>query len=392
MDITFSAEHALLYQTAADFAREALSRSDIRALETGDIGFDRDVWRKMAALGWTAALLSPEHGGSGSGVVEMALIVEACGRAALPSPLFAAVVEAGWLLDHAGSASHRETWLDRIVSADAIATAAVLERRGEYEATQIDTSLEPAGAGYRVTGTKLFVRHAAAADAIICLARSGHEPEDLRWVLVPSKATGVSIRRMPASGGEPLFEVVLDGVRVESSSLLGEPGRGWSLARQMQSLGACLKAAELVGIGKAALDLTIDYAKQRIQFDRPIGSFQAVHHHCADMYRDWQACRLLVYQAAARIDKGGSCAREVSLAKTKASEAIPAMTRLAHQIHGSIAYYRDYPLELYYHRALAAQVAYGDAFFHRRQLAGMLRDDASRFRGDSGHELPVHSV
>jgi len=392
MNITFSAEHELVYQTAVNFAREALSRHHIRELEASEAGFDPDTWRNMAVLGWTGALLSQEHGGSGTGVMEMALIVEACGRAALPTPIFSTVIEAGGLLDRAGSESQRNTWLTRIKAGDAIMTTAVLEQRSEYQASEIETSIKRTTTGYRITGTKLFVRHAAVADAIICLARSGPEPENLTWVLVPTTARGLLIHRLPASGGEPLFEVVFDGVQVEIAAAVGEPGRAWPLTREMLLRGACLKAAELVGIGKAALDLTIDYAKQRVQFDRPIGSFQSVHHHCADMYRDWQACRLLVYQAAALLDKGVSCAREVSMAKAKASEVIPALTRLAHQIHGSIGYYRDYPLELYYHRALAAQFAYGDAFFHRRELARILREDVSRFRGESGHELPVHSV
>lgn len=391
MDITLTADQELLYRTAVTFAQGALSHQRIRELETSDAGFDLDVWRQMAALGWAGALLSPAHGGSGLGLLEMALIVEACGRAALPSPLFSTAVEAGWLLEKGGPSSQRAAWLTRIATGQTIVTTAVLERAGGYQPTEIETWIDASPDGYRTRGTKLFVRDAEAAEAVICLARSGPEAEHLTWILVPTKARGVTIQRLPASGGEPLFEVVLDGVRVDPSAVVGEPGRAWPLARELMLRGACLKGAELVGIGQAALELTVDYAKKRVQFDRPIGSFQAVHHHCADMYRDWQACRLLVYQAAARMDQGRPCAREVSLAKAKTSEAIPALMGLAHQIHGSIAYYRDYPLELYYHRALAAQVAYGDASFHRRQLAGIFREDVSRFRGDNGHELPVHS-
>jgi len=392
MDIVFTDEQEALHRTACDFACAALSPQRIRQLETDDIGFDRDVWRRMAALGWAAPLLPLEDGGSGCGVSELAIIVEACGRAALPSPIFSTVVEAGWVLDKCGTPSQRATWLVRIAAGDAIVTTAVLERGGEYRPEQIATSMETRGSGYRIAGTKVFVRDAATADAILCLARSGSGPEHFSWILVSAKAPGVTVRRLPASGGEPLFEVVLDGVEVDESAIVGEKDGGWPIAEEVMLRGACLKGAELIGIGKTALDLTIGYAKERVQFDRPIGSFQVVHHHCADMYRDWQACRLLVYQAAATIDSGRNYAREVSLAKAKASEAVPALTRLAHQIHGSVSYYRDYPLELYYHRALAAQVAYGDAFFHRRLLAGLLRDDLSRFRGDMGHELPVHRL
>jgi alkylation response protein AidB-like acyl-CoA dehydrogenase len=392
MDITLTADQLLLYRTAVTFCRDALSHERIRELEASDRGFDLEVWRQMAKLGWAGALLSPEHGGSGLGLLEMALIVEACGRAALPSPLFSTAIEAGRLLEAGGSPTQRAMWLPQIATGRTILTTALLERAGGYRPTEIATRMDVTPDGYRIRGTKLFVRDTTAAEAILCLVRSGSEAEHLTWILVPTTARGLGIRRLPASGGEPLFEVAFDEVRVDASAVVGEPGRGWPLARDLMLRGACLKGAELVGIGQAALELTVEYAKKRVQFDRPIGSFQAVHHHCADMYRDWQACRLLVHQAAAGMDQGGPCLREVSIAKAKASEAIPALTRLAHQIHGSIAYYRDYPLELYYHRALAAQVAYGDALFHRRQLAALLREDVTGFRGDSGHELSVHRL
>jgi alkylation response protein AidB-like acyl-CoA dehydrogenase len=146
---------------------------------------------------------------------------------------------------------------------------------------------------------------------------------------------------------------------------------------------AALKAAELTGIGQAALDLTVAYARDRIQFGRPIGSFQGVQHHCAEMSRDLTVTRLLARQAAARIDSGRDARREVSIAKAKASEVIPALTRTAHQIHGAVGYYRDYPLELSYHRAIAAAASYGTAADHRRALARLLREEPAAFRGEN---------
>lgn len=392
MDITLTEEQQLLARAARSFAQTALKADRIRELEVTDHGFDAGTWRQMAEMGWAGAVFPPEHGGSGLGLFELALIVEALGQGAVPSPVFSTVIEAGLVLLEAASPAQRRDWLPRVGTGQAILTTAVLEPHGGMAPGEIRTTIARAPAGFRIDGVKLFVRDAGTAEAILCLGRTGVAPEDLTLLLVPREALGLGRQRLRPAGGEALWEVSFEGVTVPADSVVGEPGQAWPLVERLHQRGACLKAAELVGIGQAALDLTLSYAKTRVQFDRPIGSFQAVQHHCADMYRDLQACRLLVWQAAARLSAGRPAAREVAMAKARASEAIPALTRLAHQIHGAIAYYRDYPLELYYHRAIAAQAAYGDARVHRGTLARLIRTDLDRFRGDNPHELPVHYV
>lgn len=392
MDITLTEEQELLARTALAFARTALKADRIRELEATEPGFDAGTWRQMAAMGWAGAVFPPEYGGADLGLLELALIVEALGQGAVPSPIFSTVIEAGLLLLDGGSLAQRRQWLPRIATGQAVLTTAVLEPHGGMAPAEIRTTIARTPAGFRIEGVKLFVRAAGPAEAILALGRTGEAPEDLTLLLVPRAAAGLRCQRLRAAGGETLWEVGLDGVMVPADAVVGEPGRAWPLIERLLLRGACLKAAELVGIGQAALDLTVSYAGTRVQFDRPIGSFQAVQHHCADMYRDLQACRLLVWQAAARLAGGRPAAREVAMAKAKASEAIPALTRMAHQIHGAIAYYRDYPLELYYHRALAAQAAYGDARVHRGTLARLIREALDRFRGDTPHELPVHYV
>jgi alkylation response protein AidB-like acyl-CoA dehydrogenase len=191
---------------------------------------------------------------------------------------------------------------------------------------------------------------------------------------------------MPAAGGESLWNVEFDDAVVAADAIIQGNAIAAAIAR-LEQRGAALKACELVGIGQAALDLTVAYAATRTQFGKPIGSFQAVQHHCADMQRDISITRLLARQACAALDESDQARREVSFAKAKASEAMPAVTRMAHQIHGAVAYYRDYPLELYYHRAIAAQAAFGDGLHHRRALAEMLESDMDSFRGDDRHDL-----
>jgi alkylation response protein AidB-like acyl-CoA dehydrogenase len=390
MDISLNEDQQLLHETALTFARSAMTPARIRELEEADAGFDAAVWKQMAEMGWAGALFPEQYGGAEAGSVELALVIEALGQGAIPSPIFSTVIEAGLLLLDAGSAGQRDNWLTRIATGDAILTTAILEASGGLRPEEIRTLITPSGNGFTVSGTKLFVRDAGSAEVIICAGRSGEKPADLTLVAIPHDAPGLRLRRMRAAGGESLWEATFEGVAVDGDAVVGEPSGAWPHIARLHLRGAAFKAAELVGLGQASLDLTVSYAKTREQFGGPIGRFQGVHHHCAEMYRDLQVSRLLAWQASASLDEGLACGREVSMAKAKCSEVMPALTRMAHQIHGAIAYYRDYPLELYYHRAIAAQAAYGDAGHHRRELSELLRKDPNGFRGEDRHELPVH--
>lgn len=390
MDITLNDEQRLIAETAWTFAKDALPPARIRELESTENGFDPATWQQMADLGWAGAVFPDEYGGSGLGWMELALIVEALGRGAVPSPLYATVVEAGALLLDAGSDEQRRAWLPHIAAGESIVTTATTEAEGGCNAHQVRTEIVRKGSTCIVSGTKLFVRDAGTAQAIICLGREQADDTKLTLLLIPGDANGITRRRLPVAGGEALWEVTFEAVSVPSDSAIGAPGDAWSHVERLFLRGAAMKSAELVGIGQAALDLTLAYAGTRVQFGRAIGTFQAVQHHCADMYRAIVVSRLLGWQAAAKLDSGKPALREVAMAKAKSSEAIPAVTRTAHQVHGAFGFYRDYPLELYYHRAIAAAATYGDVNHQRRALARLLRDDLEQFRGDHRHELPVH--
>lgn len=383
MDITLSEEQALISDTALAFAREHAPAARVRELETSAHGFDRHTWKQMAEMGWCGAVLPERYGGAGLGLLELSLIVEALGQTSLPSPLFATVIEAGLLLADAASETVKSQWLPQIATGEALLTVALLESSGRLAPEDVALQLSAKNDGLQLHGTKLFVRDAGAATAIVCVARSGPAPTDLSLVLIPADASGISRTRMIAAGGEALWQLEFQHVRCERSALIGGLNTAWPAIQAMIARGAALKAAELTGIGQAALDLTVDYARNRIQFGRPIGTFQGVQHHCAEMARDLAVTRLLARQAAVRLSSGRDARREVSMAKAKASDAVPALTRTAHQIHGAVGYYRDYPLELSYHRAIAAAASYGTAADHRRTLARLLREDPQAFRGDN---------
>jgi alkylation response protein AidB-like acyl-CoA dehydrogenase len=392
MDISLDQDQQMLHDTAVSFAASAMTPARIRELEETDQGYDASVWRQIAEMGWAGALFPEQYGGAEASAVEMALVVEALGQGAIPSPLFSTVIEAGMLLLEAGTEPQRKTWLPRIAAGDAILTTAIMEASGGLKPDEIRTRITPSGNRFTITGTKLFVRDAATAESIIVAGRTGEDAADLTLLMVPRNAPGLRLQKMRAAGGESLWEARLDNVTADADAIVGDTGSAWIHIARLQMRGAAFKSAELVGIGQASLDLTVSYAKTREQFGGPIGRFQGVHHHCAEVYRDIQVSRLLAWQAAAALGKGLAGSREVSMAKAKCSDVMPAATRIAHQIHGAVAYYRDYPLELYYHRAIAAQAAYGDAGHHRRVLSHLLNTDIDAFRGEDRHELPVHYV
>ncbi len=383
MDLVVSEEQKLLQDSVLAFARERMGTERARELENratdGKHAHDAKLADEMAELGWLGAALPIEHGGGGIGLLEFALLIEACGTAPLPTTLFGSVVEAGLLLADVGSEQQRAQWVPSIATGKATLAVALLEegaRLGAHELRTQDTLLP--GNGHRLHGRKMLVRDAGVADAIVVAASMGNANKGVTLLLVERGAAGLVLEPQPASGGEPLFCITLDGVEVGADAVVGTPGAGWPALERMLARGAMLKAAELVGIGQAVLDLTLAYTRERVQFGRPIGSFQAVQHHCANIYRELVACRLLTYRAAQTLDNTNSdtaepsVRRAVSAAKAKSSESIPWATRVAHQVHGGVGYYRDYPVEQYTRRAIVAATAYGDARYHRRRMAATL--------------------
>ena len=202
MDISLNEDQQLLHETALTFARSAMTPARIRELEEADAGFDAAVWKQMVEMGWAGALFPEQYGGAEAGTVELALVIEALGQGAIPSPIFSTVIEAGLLLLDAGSAGQRDNWLTRIATGDAILTTAILEASGGLRPEEIRTRITPSGNGFTVSGTKLFVRDAGSAEVIICAGRTGEKPADLTLVAIPHDAPGLRLRRMRAAGGE----------------------------------------------------------------------------------------------------------------------------------------------------------------------------------------------
>ena len=382
MDFRPSAQQQLLVATARQFLATRCPIELVQRLASDDRGFDPALWRGMAELGWPGLLVPVELGGSGGTLLDVALLVEEMGRACVPGPFVPSAVAATSALVAATNASIQKRVLPAMADGERIATLALVEERGSFDPDAITLACEVPG---RLTGEKLFVKDAHVADDLVVALRGGG---DLTLVLIPTGRAGVALTPLDTGGVERVFEVTFDGVAVGAEDLIAAPGHGRAALTSALQAGALARTAELVGAAQHVLDLTVAHAKTRVQGGRPIGGHQAIQHACADLVRDVDASRGLLYAAAwqAAEDSGSAPAKPGrdeargvwgamsgppmwSFAKAYAGEACVRVARRAHQIFGAISYCDEHPLHLFHQRMLAASLDFGDADLHLESVA-----------------------
>jgi alkylation response protein AidB-like acyl-CoA dehydrogenase len=277
----------------------------------------------------------------------------------------------GLTLLTAGNAEQKEMFLPKIAEGDVILTLAVTEPGIWYDISKIAMSAGIDNDDYILDGTKLFVENGHIADYIICAARtdSNKAPQDgLTLFIVDTKSPGIKCAPQKTLGYDRYCEIIFDNVRVPKSNVVGEADQAAGILERLHEQAAVARCAELVGCIQAAFDMTVKYAKDRKQFGRPIGSFQAVQHHCANMVVDVDGSRFITYQAAWKISEG----LPASMAKAWTSDASRRVTSLAHQIHGAISFTEEYDVHLFYRRAKSGEVAFGDTEYHLEKVAQQL--------------------
>ena len=358
-----------LKNTVRKFLAAECPIAEVRKLMETDSAFDAGLWRKIAEQGWTGIIFPEEYGGFGMGMVEMAAALEEMGRALLPGPYFSTVLAAGTLLESAGNESQKHKYLAPICSGEAKATVAVLEESASWNPGAVMLS----AAGYSLSGRKLFVPDAAIADFLICVARLDG---DLALFVVPATSSGLLISAMPAMDNtRKLYEVAFDGVSVLRENLLARGDRARAALERSLDIATVGLVAEMTGGMQRLLEVTVEYAKTRKQFGRPIGEFQAVQHQCSDMLLYTESSRSAAYYAAYAIHEGIPEARlAVSVAKAYASDAYREVGNRAIQVHGGMGFTWENDAHLYYRRAKASELAYGDGAFHRERVARMVVD------------------
>jgi alkylation response protein AidB-like acyl-CoA dehydrogenase len=372
MDFGFTEEQEMLRTSARDFLTTECPADLVKEMAEDEQGYKPDMWAKMAELGWMGLAFPEEYDGMGMTFLDLAVLLEETGRAVLPGPFFSSVVEAGFAVLEAGSEEQKKEILSRIATGEAIATLAVTEPSASYEPSAIAVTAKAEGDGYVISGTKLFVENAHIADYIIVAARTkkGGKPEQgITLFVVEGKAPGISTTLLKTISGSKQCEVIFDKVKAPKSSVLGKVDQGWAAVEKVIQKAAVAKCAEMVGGAQAALDMSVAYAKERVQFGKPIGAFQAIQHHCANMLIDVDSSRFLTYQAAWKVSEGMEATMEVSMAKAWVNEAYRRVTQLGHQIHGGIGFCMDHDMPLYFKAAKTGESLFGTSDWHREKVA-----------------------
>lgn len=372
MDFSFTEEQEMLRRTARDVLEAECPKALVREMAEDEKGYSAKLWRQMAELGWMGLVFPSEYDGIGGSFLDLVVLLEEMGRACLPGPFFSTVVLGGLTILEAGNEQQKLEFLPKIASGDMILTLALTEPQAKYAPSSIAVKAVADGNDYVIHGTKLFVPDAHIADYIVCAARTreGAAPEDgITLFLVDAKSPGIDYTLLKTIAGDKQCEVTFDKVRVPEENKLGELHQGWAHLEKILQKAAVAKCAEMIGGAQQVVEMTVDYAKQRVQFGQPIGSFQAVQHHCANILIDVEGSKYITYEAAWMLSEGMPCNKQVAMAKAWVSEAYRRVTALGHQVIGGVAFMEDHDMPLYSKRAKAAELTFGDADFHAEIVA-----------------------
>ena len=383
MDFSMSEEQEMLKTMARDFLEAECPESLVRQMEEDEKGYSPESWQKIADLGWLGLVYPEKYGGTGGSMLELAVLYEEMGRAMFPSPHLSTVALCGLTILAAGSEEKKAELLPKIVSGDLILALALTEPQSSWDgkawdAEGVTVRATPDGDDYIIDGTKLFVHDAHIADYLLCVTRTSDEskPEEgitLFWV--DAKSTGINYTLLKTTADDKQSEVVFDKVSIPKENIVGEFNGGWSPLAKVLQQGAVLLCAQMVGASQRVLELTVDYAKTRIQFEQPIGINQYVQEHCVYLLSDLDASRWVTGQAAWRLSQGLPCDIEVAIAKAWTSDALERACWRAHQVLAGVGYTLEVGvLPLYTRRAKAAQLYLGDSAHHLKNIARQLDD------------------
>lgn len=369
MKLTLTEEQEMIKKTACDFLADKCPKTFVTQMEESETGYSRELWQEMAELGWMGLAFPEKYGGGDMDFLDLAVLLEEMGRACLPGPFFSTVVLGGLPILDVGSEEQKQEHLPKLIRGEKIFTLALTEPGYQnYDASSVTVEATPDDGNYIINGTKLFVPDANIADYLICVART--KPENgITIFLADTKNPRINCTILKTIAGDKLCEVVFDQMPVPKANILGQLNPGWSAVQKIIERAAVGKCCEMVGNIQRVLEMTVDYAKERKQFDRPIGSFQIIQHYCADMATDIDGARFSTYQAAWMLSEGLPCTKEVAIAKAWIGEASQRVIALAHQIHGAIGVTIEHDLHFYTRRAKAAELAFGDTDFYREVVA-----------------------
>jgi alkylation response protein AidB-like acyl-CoA dehydrogenase len=373
MDFGFSQEQEMLRATARKFFENECPSTFVRDRMAEPAGVTDEFWAKLAEQGWVGLVYPEAYGGTGLGFVDLTVLMEEMGRAVVPGPFFSTLLGGLAILETA-TTEQKKAWLGKISAGEAKATLAWTEPSARWDAAGVTTAARAAGSGWTLTGTKLFVPDAHIADVLVVVARTseGKRPEDgVSLFLVERGARGLQTKLLPTMDQtRKLAEVKLEDT---PAVLLGAKDAGWAPLERVVQRATVALCAEMCGGAQKVLDMTTEYAKIRIAFGKPIGSYQGVKHRAADMLVDVENAKSLTYYAAWAVDENvPEAALAASMAKAYSSDAYRKVAGAGIQLHGGIGFTWEHDLHLYFKRAKSSEFTFGDATYHREKVAQLI--------------------
>lgn len=357
MDLDFTEEQDMLRGLVRGVCADVAPLTVVREMEDHPTGYPTELWKRLGELDLIGLLIPEEFGGSGMSMIEGAILYEELGRALAPVPHFVSAVMGAGVLLAAGSDEQKATWLPRIASGDAIVSTAWIEPERGFGPAGIALRAEPLdGGAFTLTGVKRHVPFAAAADRLVVLARTGEAPEDVALFLVDPTGAGVTLEQQFTLASDTQYQATFDGARVEAADRIGTAD--WSTWDRVMHDGIILLAAQAVGGAQFTLEITNQYAKDREQFDKPLGAFQAISHYLADAKTNIDGATLLVHEAAWARSVGRDVDRLAPMAKLFACQTFRDATAMAQQVFGGVGFTLEYDVQLYFRRAKQLQVSW----------------------------------
>lgn len=321
-------------------------------------------------MGWLGVLVPAKYGGYGGGFLDLLILVQEMGRSALPGPFFATAILGGTAILEGGSAEQKQELLPRLATGELLMTLALSEPDVDFGLDHLNTAAVQRNGDYFVTGTKVFVPNAHIAEALLCVTSttfSANIQNETSVFLIGRREPGVSLTPIRTNLVEPQFEVALTDARARSRVGTRDNARPWMERVLLKAMVA--KCAQMVGAIQKLLEMTVEHAKVRVQFDRPIGSLQAVQHHCANVTVLLDTTELMTYRAGWNIEQGLPYFREVLRAKAWTNQACIQAAALAHQVHGGMGFMREHDLHLFSRQLMTSAYLLGGTAWCHRQIA-----------------------
>jgi alkylation response protein AidB-like acyl-CoA dehydrogenase len=371
MDLRFTEEQEMLKTSAKDFLAAECPKTKVRELQDDKIGYSPELWKKMADLGWMGLLIPEAYQGMGLSFQDGMVLIEEVGKGIAPGPFMSTLV-ATFAIVEGGSEAQKKEFLPKISSGELKFSLAYLETNGKYDASGVTLKATAKGNDYVLNGTKMFVEMAHVTDYLICAARTkdGTKSEDgVTLFIVNAKSPGITTEIIPTIAFDKLCEVRFSNVSVPKQNVLGTLDKGWQTMKTTLRKAALMTCAASVGGMQSAIDMTVAYAKERVQYDRPIGAFQALQHLMADTWIAMQTARYLVYEAGWLESNGLPSEKEASMAKAYTNESYKFVSKWGIRLHGGIGTSREHDVSLYYLQAKANDIAYGGSDFHNEIVA-----------------------